>query len=109
MRTTIEFYFTLFINSLFTVVSHLHKRQLDQALRALGNIQSTAPRKLAELVLGGSEFLLLLVHPSPNVNSEQVCLRFSGILDFVGHNENSVKFCYPYKVSFFCYDRKTST
>ena len=39
MRTTIEFYSTLFINSLFMVVSHLHKRQLDQALRALENVQ----------------------------------------------------------------------
>ena len=72
------------------VVIHLHKRQLDQALRALENIQSAPPWKLAEFVLGGPEFLLLLVHASPNVNSEQVCLRFSGILDHVGHNENSV-------------------
>ena len=70
------------------VVIHLHKRQLDQALRALENIQSAAPWKLAEFVLGGPEFLLLLVHLRPNVNSEQVCLRFSGILDLVGHNEN---------------------
>ena len=90
MRTTIELYFTLFINSLFMIVSHLHKRQLDQALRALENIQLAAPRKLTKFVLGGPEFLLLLFDSSPNVNSEQVCLRFTGILDLVGHNENSV-------------------
>ena len=72
------------------IVIHLRKRQLDQALRALENIQSATPRKLTKFVLGGPEFLLLLVHPSPNVNSERVCLRFSGILDLVGHNENSV-------------------
>ena len=80
MRTTIELYFTLCINSLFMVVSHLHKRQLDQALRALENIQSAAPRKLAEFVLGGSEFLLLLVFQA----LMQIANRFaSGLVGFL--------------------------